>query len=216
MSAFGFLGAVPSVDAVRGYACALDGVDWGRVAGLYKDMESQARSVLGDHDVELSRMADMRYLGQGFEVSVPLPAGELSAADADAIRAAFARTYAARYGRVIEDGTPELVSWRLSVRHRTAPPALSYRPQASGTAPGTRRAVRLPGLGDVVADVHDRAALAPGTVIPGPAVFEERETSCAVGPDCVVRVAADYSLVIDIDTDTDIDTAPDNEPGDRP
>jgi N-methylhydantoinase A len=206
MSAFGFLAAVPSVDVVRGYPCALTRVDWDRASELYKEMEADVRAVLGAADGEapivLSRAADMRYQGQGFEITVPLPDGEPTAADTDAVREAFDRTYAKLYGRVIEDGAPEVVSWRLSARSLASPPVSvpvpHYRPESSGTAPGTRRTVRFPGVGDVDTAVHDRAALVPGTVIPGPAVFQDRETSCAVGADCVVRVGEDYSLIIDI------------------
>ena len=46
---------------------------------------------------------------------------------------------------------------------------------------------------------HDRSALTPGTTIAGPALFEDRETSCSVGPDCTVTIDIHHNLIIDIE-----------------
>src|SRR5262249_58539952 len=107
MSAFGLLVAAPAVDDVRGYPASLASVDWGRVAALYADMESMARRVLrAAGTLQLNRSADMRYAGQGFEISVPLPLGALDASGEDGIREAFADTYRSVFGRTVRDGSP--------------------------------------------------------------------------------------------------------------
>jgi N-methylhydantoinase A len=59
--------------------------------------------------------------------------------------------------------------------------------------------VRFPGSEEIEADVYDRYALPPGWAGHGPALFEEHETSCAVGPDCAVKVDGQHNLIIDID-----------------
>jgi N-methylhydantoinase A len=198
LSALGFLVAAPRVDLVRGYPSALTRVDWQRVAALYEEMETEATSLLPHPDVLISRAADLRYLGQGSEITVPLPGGELSAEHETAIRDTFTRTYRERFGRAIGDGTPELTNWRLSVTRPAAPLILAYR-SAGAQAPPRRRSVCFPGYGELMADVYDRAALPPGWGCRGPALFEERETCCAVGPDCNVTVDGHHSLIIDID-----------------
>jgi N-methylhydantoinase A len=58
--------------------------------------------------------------------------------------------------------------------------------------------VYFAGLGRIDVPVYDRSTLAPGTTITGPALFEERETSCSVGPDCTVTVDRQHNLIIDI------------------
>jgi N-methylhydantoinase A len=206
MSAFGFLVAVPRVDEVRGYPAALTTVDWQRVTSLYEEMEAQARNLLHGpgSDVLISRSADMRYLGQGFEITVPLPDGELSAAREDEIRETFHRTYREVFGRAIGDGTPELTSWRLSATRPAAEPTLAHR--AHGEPHRGRRHVRFPDFGEVEIDVYDRSALPPGWAGHGPALFEERETSCAVGPDCAVTVDDRHNLIIDIDHGSERET----------
>jgi N-methylhydantoinase A len=198
MSAFGFLVAAPRVDEVRGYPVALTRVDWQRVTSLYEQMGAQARRVLQRPDVSITRSADMRYLGQGFEITVPLPDGELSAAREAEIRDTFHRTYQEVFGRTLGDGTPELTSWRLSATGPAAELTLAHHARGGPPHRG-RRPVRFPDFGELEADVYDRSALSPGWACRGPAVFEERETSCAVGPDCGVVVDGQLNLIIDID-----------------
>jgi N-methylhydantoinase A len=198
MSAFGFLVAAPRADEVRGYPCALTAVDWDRVALLYEEMAAQARSVLQHPDVTITRSADMRYLGQGFQITVPLPDGELSAAREAEIRETFHRSYKAVFGRMIGDGTPELINWRLSATRPASALTLAHRSAASPPHRG-RRPVRFPDFEEIEAEVYDRYALPPGWAGHGPALFEEHETSCAVGPDCAVHVDGQHNLIIDID-----------------
>jgi N-methylhydantoinase A len=204
MSAFGFLVAAPAVDEVRGYPASLTSVDWDKVGSLYADMESRARRLLQPSataagDLLITRTADMRYVGQGFQISVPLPDGVPGPAHEDQIRNAFVTTYQSAFGRIIRDGTPEFVSWRLSASMRPAAINLTYRP-APATAGHSRRPVHFTGLGVINVGAYDRYALTPGTTIAGPALFEERETSCSVGPDCTVTIDSFRNLIIDIDT----------------
>ncbi len=202
MSAFGFLVAAPAVDEVRGYPASLTSVDWDKVASLYADMETRARRLLQPSatargDLLVTRTADMRYVGQGFQISVPLPDDVLGPAHEDQIRDAFVTTYRQVFGRVIRDGTPEFVSWRLSASRPPTSINLTYRP--SPATPGRRRRpVHFAGLGAIDAEVYDRYELTPGTTIAGLALFEERETSCSVGPDCTVTIDSHRNLIIDI------------------
>jgi N-methylhydantoinase A len=209
LSALGFLVAAPRADEVRSYPSALTAVDWDRVAFLYADMEAQARQVLHGldeqgsaadfDDLSFSRSADMRYLGQGFEITVPLPDGELSAAREAEIRDTFHRTYQQAFGRTLGGGTPELTNWRLSATRPAAEPALAHHGQGGAHPRRGTRLVRFPGFGALGTAIYDRSALPPGWTGHGPALFEERETSCAVGPDCRVAVDTLHNLIIDID-----------------
>jgi N-methylhydantoinase A len=218
LSAYGFLVADPAMEDVRGYATLLSSADWEKVGALYREMESHATSLLRGAasagtgtQIVRSRSVDMRYLGQGFEITVPMPGGPLSAASAvelsEELRHRFTREYAAVFGRALPEGTPEVTNWRLT---STVPTALPSLTDASGdrhalpgegysTAWRSKRRVRIPGFGIREADVYDRRLLAPGSGLRGPAVFEEHETSCAIGPDAVAVVDRHRNLVIDID-----------------
>lgn len=202
-SAFGFLVAPPAVDLVQGYVCPLEAVDWTHVNAIYADMKAQCEALLlqagGSADqITWQWSADMRYVGQGFEISVALPAGPLDAGHADAIHRSFVESYAARFDRVVKDVHVEAVNWRLMAFLPEQHISLAYRSAAEGAKRG-KRTVWFSGFGDVGADVYDRYALAPGVQIAGPAIVEERESSCSMGPDAVFTVDEHFNLVIDID-----------------
>ena len=55
----------------------------------------------------------MRYLHQGFEIRVPLPAGRLTQEDLPALRGAFADEYERLYKRLNPGVEVEVVNWRL-------------------------------------------------------------------------------------------------------
>ena len=81
-SALGFLVSPFVVDAVRTYPGRLGRLDWDAVAARFADMDAQVMALLrrADADVDritMERRVDMRYAGQGYEVAVDLPPGQL-------------------------------------------------------------------------------------------------------------------------------------------
>lgn len=200
MSACGLLAAAFRVDEVRSLPSPLAETDWEHVAALYREMADRATATLRPEDprsVTARRSAGMRYLGQGFEIEVGLPDADLGPADADRVRDAFEAAYREVFGRSL-DGPAEVVNWRLTMRLPGDEPAMRGDPP-SGEAYRGLRTVRFPGHGPLRATVWSRYELVPGTEITGPAVFEERETSCSFGPGCRIRVAGDQTLVAEID-----------------
>jgi N-methylhydantoinase A len=73
------------------------------------------------------------------------------------------------------------------------------RTPANGDAFRGRRTVYFPGHGDLEAAVYDRYSLRPGLVVPGPAVVQERETSCAFGPDCHCQLDDLGNLILELE-----------------
>lgn len=202
-SAFGFLVAAPAVDQVQGYVCALEAADWDHVNAIYDRMKAHCTSLLlqaggNPEDITYSWSIDMRYVGQGFEISVPIPAGKLGVDHVDDIRQAFVASYAERFDRVVRDVAIEAVNWRLMASLPEQNISLAYASVSREAKQGTRT-IYFSGFGDLEATVYDRYALAPGVRITGPAVIEERESSCSIGPDAVLTVDEHFNLIIDID-----------------
>lgn len=201
MSACGLLAAAPTVDEVRSLPSPLADVDWDRVAALYDEMTSDATETLQPGDPELVRVhrsADMRYLGQGFEIEVGVPERDLGPDGLGRLRTAFESTYRAVFGRSL-DGAVEVVNWRLSMRLPGDELSTEGGPARGGEASRGVRPVYFPGHGLLEATVWNRYALTPGTELAGPAIFEERESSCSFGPDCRIRVTDDLTLVVEVD-----------------
>ncbi|MDT7836299.1 hydantoinase/oxoprolinase family protein [Aquabacterium sp. OR-4] len=203
VSALGFLVAAPAVDDVRGYVTRLERADWQVVNALFAQMEAASRDLLqranqGGHAITVRWMADMRYVGQGFEVTVALPAGPLDESHLPQIRQAFQAAYLERFGRVVKDVAIEAVNWRLAAALPEQDITLAYA-SAEGEALRGTREVYFDGYGVTQARVYDRYRLRPGVQLSGPAVVEERESSCSLGPDCRFTVDGHYNLVVDIE-----------------
>ncbi|MAU21620.1 MAG: methylhydantoinase [Martelella sp.] len=200
ISAFGFLVAPPATDDARGYLTPLLRVDWDLVNRLYDEMRDKAEQTLrgmavGEDAIRFEWSVDMRYLGQGFEITVPIPAGPLGPEHLDAIHRAFDETYRETFGRTAKGIPVEAVNWRLTASLPAQDISLAYS-VVETSAERMPRDVIFPDHGPIRTPVYDRYALKPGQIIEGPAVFEERETTFTVGPDSSVTVDDLYNLVV--------------------
>jgi len=202
LSAFGALVTPVRMDLARSYIKPLYSLSDSEREALLEEMREEGRRVLSAAGIVASEVrfrygVDARYQGQGNEITVWLGEGEsFPATDADVERA-FGEEYARVYGMTIPDVPVELVTWRISIY---APaPAVSLAPSApSGGAPVAKgeRPVRFSRKGEpVVTPVYDRSALGAGDRLVGPAIVEERETTCVLPPGWVGELVEDGSLV---------------------
>ncbi len=194
-SAIGFLRAPVAYEVVRSLYQRFSAFDVGRVNALLAEMEAEARAVVeqGSFGAALSqsRLAYMRYVGQGHEIPVPLPASVLGAADVAVIRAAYDDAYTRFYDRPVPGSDVEVMSFAVQVT--TAVPdtaqAEPTMPPASRPAPARTQAVRDTTTGEPANwAVHDRANLRPGAGVSGPAIIAEDETSTLVARGWSARV----------------------------
>ena len=77
-SALGFLVAPVAVDLARSYSARLDAIDWTLLNSMYEEMENEARATMhaaGVSEPRYERMAELRFIGQGFEVTAAVPSG---------------------------------------------------------------------------------------------------------------------------------------------
>jgi N-methylhydantoinase A len=201
-SALGFLVAPIASEAVRAYVTRLDRIDWAHLRASLAEMEAKGRAFLAsagvaERDIVVSRTADMQYVGQMHDISVPLPPGELAEADAPRLREAFFTRYRDLFHRTAEL-TVEALNWRVTVSAAPPPLDLVLRKPAGGTArKGQRQAYFPEADGYVETPVHDRYALVAGSVLQGPAIVEERESTLVVGPGARVSVDEFGTLVVE-------------------
>jgi len=185
-------------------------VDWATVNRILADLAEEGRELLRqtgltDDRIAIERTADLRYIGQGYEVAVPLSDDELSAASRPAIEQAFVRVYEQLYGRSLPDGRLEALNWRIAAVERAerrqpldltavigagGPPFKRYRP-----------AIWDDSGRPVETAVYDRYALRPGDRFAGPAIVEERESTVIVSPESSFRIDDHLNLIVEIGGD---------------
>ncbi len=204
-SALGFLVAAPAIDYVRSYVTRLEQIDWTHLNILFEEMETEARALLVDagarpEEITMTRTADMRHIGQGFEIAVPVPNGLLDAASLSGIREAFFASYHQLFERTVRDVPIEAMSWRLAASAPVPDIKLDFSGQSSefsDSLKGTRQ-VYFPETGFAECDVYDRYALKPGDTFTGPAVVEERESTTVIGPGGNVSVDPYRNLICEL------------------
>lgn len=188
LSTVGLLAAPLAFDFVRTWATLLDGLDRERTEKLFEEMEADGEALVG-HPVTHRREVDMRYMGQGHEIRVPVT---------DDLRAAFEAEYRRHYNRLGPPGVPlEITAWRVRSSGLRPNLRLNVRGETGEARKGTRPAwmPELGGMADV--PVYDRYRLAPGACFTGPAIVEERESTLVLGPDTHCTVDAGWNLVVD-------------------
>ncbi len=204
-SALGLLIAPARVDRVTTVASRLDAMDWPALEAKYAALEEEAAGVITETGLdaasaEITRLADMRYVGQGFELVVPLPAGPYDENSAPALLAAFEEAYKRSFSRLPPDVTAELINIRVSARAQVPGPGLTFHAGDAGAAePKATRKVYFPENGDYVeTPVYDRAALPAGEGLSGPAIVEESESTLVVGPNATIRVDEGGNIIVDL------------------
>jgi len=199
-SAIGFLRAPVAYEVVKSLYQRLSAFDLGAVNALLAAMRAEAMAVVAlgadGRATEEHRLAYMRYVGQGHEIAVPIPPRVLEGTDVAAIRAAYDRLYTEFYDRPVPGSDVEILSFAVTVA--TVPEPVAPAPPAPAEAeasPVRAQAVRDPATGTVAEwAVHDRARLAPGATIAGPAIIAEDETSTMVSPGWTARIDGRCSI----------------------
>lgn len=201
-SALGFLTAPIAFDFGRSYIARLDRVDAADLESVYQAMETEARAVLAtasvpDKQIEVTRSADVRHVGQGHEISVRLPEGSI---DAESIRGAFYAEYERLFGHAHRDVPVEMLTCRLRASgpkpqiDLQAPPS---DPQSAERAyKGTRPVYFKDAGGFLETSTYDRLLLAPGARLAGPAIVEEIDCTIVVPPGMEANLDHDQNLVV--------------------
>ena len=213
-SALGLLVAPARVDRVATVGIRLDRDSPVALERAFRRLEDEARAVMADTGLKLEsatvrRLADGRFLGQGFDLVVDLPDGPYGDGEAsrERLTAAFETAYREKFALTPPDVPIEFINIRVAVRapvsgaamgeSEGALPLARHTDVEPGTAvKGTRAAYFRESHGFVESTVYDRARLAPGDEVRGPAVVEEEGSTLVIGPGGIARVATSGNLVV--------------------
>ena len=206
-SALGLLLAELRHDYVRTVLRRGDEIPPAEMGAAFAEMESEAldrmrREGVERGDVALVRTADMRYLGQGYELDVVMASEEI---DDGAVAAAYERFHEAHvrtYGYANRHDPIELVNLRVTATSGTTRPEMpsspaNGRPNPSDAMDATRRVFFRDEF--VPTAVYDRALLRPGDAIDGPAVVEQLDSTTLVWPGGSARVDEFGNLLLEAD-----------------
>jgi N-methylhydantoinase A len=204
-SAVGFLMAPVAYEVVRSRYVQLDAdkFDPAFVNKLFAEMRAEAEAVVkaGAPNAKLieTRTADMRYRGQGHEITVDLAAGEFAAASREKLIKLYEDGYAATFGRTIPGLSVEIMNWtlRLAAEQAALPKAPPQPADKPAKARG-KRAVYDPADQDMKdVAVYHRDDLVIGSLVPGPAVIAEDETTTIVPKSFAARLSPIGAILLE-------------------
>ena len=202
-SALGFLTAPVAFQAVRSWYTPLAALDVARANQLLSEMEQQATAVVRaaakTQPLTATRIAYMRYTGQGHEIAVELPSGKLTSRDLPALEQRFMRSYRALYARIIPDLAIEIMSWSITVavKSKPAPRAKTVSKKSGARAATQRRVFEITQERWRDIPVYERSQLKPGTALKGPALVAEDQTTIVVTADFDAHVNSVGYLVLE-------------------
>src|SRR5262245_7263780 len=144
---------------------------------------------------------DMRYVGQNFELAIPVPQGQRLPSNAW-LKSEFLDAHQLTYGHHHPAATVEIVNVRLSARKarvRATTPSLAPTHGSPAANSGSTRPVWFNADRPAETTVLDRSALVPGTTLEGPFVVTQFDATTLVPPGSRLLVQECGNLQIEVD-----------------
>jgi N-methylhydantoinase A len=204
-SALGLLMTDLRHDYVVTYICRVDRIDLDKVNRLYSDFEAQGRSLLTQEGVKAedmlsSKFMDMRYVGQSYELTIPVLGKEIDVKAMEEIAALFHKEHEQAYGHCAPEEPVEIANLKLSATGLIPKPELKEikRGEISPEAAlRTRRKVYFSETEDFVeCSTYDRYRLTWGNVIKGPVIVEDKDATTVIHPGYQAEVGRYGNLIL--------------------
>jgi N-methylhydantoinase A len=205
VSALGFLVSPIASEQIRSYVSPIGDIDWEYLNEKLTEMEKEGFVFLKNAGIDrsegtISRIADMRYSGQGHEISVEIPNGFLDEKSLKIIEENFQKEYTIRYGRIIEDIGIEAVTWRVVVSGKSPEiiPNQVIKTEGHDALKGYRSIFLMGEKNYSDVPVYSRYDLKPNVTFEGPAVIEEMESTVIIGRNSAIRIDEFKNIIIDL------------------
>ena len=182
----------------------LDNARLSHVAGELGDLSRRAMQWLRGEGVSAERRSllfslDMRYVGQNYELSVPLEEAAWARPNVEDLTRRFFAVHERSYGYFNPEDPVEIVNFRLTALGRLETPAEPSLAPATGEARADGgRPVSFDGVTFIDTPVYGRERLAPGHRLAGPAVVEQLDATTLIFPGDRAAVDPAGNLIVEI------------------
>ena len=192
-------------DYVRSKLVGLDDLDLAEINRLFDQLIEQATTELhgegfANDEIKIEPYLDLRYAGQGYELTVPCMMPPLKQEDVTVMRRRFDTLHEQNSGHKAETEPVELVSLRL-ISLGLVPQAKLSPGKVSGAKvekaiTGERKVYFGTEHGRLATQIYDRGRLEPGHRLAGPAIVEQLDTTTVIHPEQEARVDDYCNLII--------------------
>ena len=200
-SAIGMIASPNSFELVQTDMQLLEDLNFSKMRNHFKQMHKNGRKSLLKTGIKLEKInisnsVLMRYVGQGYEVEVPLNRDNLQKGNIKDIQIEFEKVYKVLFGRT-EKMPLEIISWRtiasgpvskFIIKDKKFNTSKNIRPK--------KRQVYFGGKTYLNTDVINRNNLSKSFQSKGPLVIEERESTLIIPPNFIVNMDPTGNLLI--------------------
>ncbi|MPZ76202.1 MAG: hydantoinase/oxoprolinase family protein [Deltaproteobacteria bacterium] len=204
-SALGLLMSDVKHDYVRSKLVGLDDLELNEINPMFSRLIDQARADLHgegfqDSEIKMEPYLDLRYAGQGYELTVPCPMPPLTKQDLALMRGRFDTMHEQNSGHKAETEPVELVSLRLISfglvpQAKLSPGKVTGRTVEQATT-GTRKIFFGKRHGLLDTQIYNRDVLELGHKISGPAIVEQLDTTTVIHPEQEATVDNYRNIII--------------------
>jgi N-methylhydantoinase A len=168
------------------------------VTAMFARLETMAAEELREDgfaavSVAIQRALDMRYAGQGYEIT--MPCGDTNLA---ALRRAFDEQHKLMFGHNAPEVPVEIVSYRVRGVGKVPPVEMPrFKPTGATLKDALRetRHARFDGKA-IECPVYQRDKLDVGLSVPGPAILDQFDCTTVICPDQIARVDEWKNLIV--------------------
>jgi N-methylhydantoinase A len=202
LSSQGLLSADTRYDFRRTFVAPAATVALDEFSALVADLRAEGERALAQYKLPSSRTdvvvsADMRYLGQAYEINVPVPAGPFDDAARLAVIEAFHQAHERLYGRRHAEGSVQFVNILLTVIGRVQAVRHPELPAGKGApAPITHARTWFRGQPFDNCPCYDRGTILAGQQWQGPAVVAGQDSTLVIPPGWHARCDNFGNLII--------------------
>jgi N-methylhydantoinase A len=192
-------------DYVRSKLAGLEELDLAEINRLFDQLIDQAKKELRgegfkDDEIKIEPYLDLRYAGQGYELTVPCTMPPLKREDLKVMRDRFDTLHEQNSGHKAETEPVELVSLRLISlglvpQAKLSPGKVTGR-KTEEAKTGERQVFFGTEHGRLATQIYDRDRLEPGHRIAGPAIVEQLDTTTVIHPEQAATVDEYRNIII--------------------
>lgn len=179
------------------------------IADAMAQVEAEAEGWFQDEAIptdkrRATRRVDMRYDGQNYELSIPLPDGPVTADTLAALKAGFTQAHERMYGFAVPEERILCVTFRAEATGLVQKADLRERPpgdaDASAAVIGSREVWYPETAAFTETTLYARDRLTPGMTFAGPAIVEQMDTTTLIPPGVTARVDMIDNLILELAT----------------
>lgn len=199
-SAIGMTASPNSFELVQADMQQLELLNFTKMKKAFLDMEKKGTKLLlqtgtNKKHISINNSTLMRYVGQGYEIEVPLNKEVLSLKNIKNIKLEFEKVYQNLFGR-IEKMPMEIISWRTIASGPLPNFSLNFNVKKKSLSKEKKRKVYFGGKKSNDTIVLDRSALSKNFKSIGPLIIEERESTLVIPPNFKVQMHESGNLII--------------------